>query len=528
MDARRTVDAATGPGEGRDHGRALGEALLSRVDDCWRRCEQQLAEAGIFEVGTPEFRSHRRACQKVGIELMARWLMTGEQSTQEERAFLGSLGEMAARADVSINHMARGYLMFRDTVSGLIDEEAERLHSPAPAVRAAKRVNSSSVDASIVWMTHAYDRQKVAQEAALAESEARFRGVYESMAAGVVVVSPDGVILSANRAAAEMLEIPIAQLVGAAVAGAADYYRDEQGRRLERSPITEAVELRAPIRGRMLRHDRGDGRPPRWHQLDLVPIFTADGELSQVLATISDVTVVKVAEELRAESEAKNRFLATMSHELRTPLNSILGFAQLLGSQSGKLEEQQKRDLANIDSSGKHLLTLINHVLELSRVTFGEVTLNLEDTQLVTVIQDVADEFEPMLANQPVLLKMDLEPWLRARIDARRFKQVLVNLVANALKFTEQGTVTVESRGADEHVEVRVIDTGVGIPADQLDRVFDEFTQVDDGSTRSRGGTGLGLALSRRLVEMMGGTLTLRSTLGQGTTAIVRLPTVRD
>jgi signal transduction histidine kinase len=276
-----------------------------------------------------------------------------------------------------------------------------------------------------------------------------------------------------------------------------------------------------------VKHDFGDGRPPRWHQVDAVPIFDQDGRLVQVLSTFSDVTAVKAAEQLRVESEAKNRFLATMSHELRTPLNSILGFTQLLSGQSGKLDEKQRRYLANIESSGKHLLGLISDILELSRAASGQLVVTLAEVELSTAIGEAAGQFEPMLDNLPVELCLEVQPGLRAVVDRGRFKQVLENLVTNALKFTEKGEIRVTGRRLPDRVEIRVTDTGIGIPADQIERVFDEFTQVDNGWTRARGGAGLGLPLSRRLVELMGGTLVLESRLGEGTTAIVSLPPVR-
>jgi signal transduction histidine kinase len=388
--------------------RALGDALMARVDDCWRTCEERLqkvhlAEQGSTDVGTPEFRARRRANQKLGVELIARYLQTGVESSPEERKYLGELGELAARTGVSILNMTRGYLMFRDVVGDLLKTEAARLGTAPAALAHAQLMNTRSCEASILWMTHKYDLQ------------------------------------------------------------------------LEQQVVEER----------------------RLH-----------AELAA----------------FEAESEAKNRFLATMSHELRTPLNSILGFAQLLGSQGGKLDERQKRYLNNIESSGKHLLALISDILELSRIAAGKVELAIEEVEVATVIREVASELEPMVSNQPVKLELRLEPGLHASVDERGFRQVMVNLVANSLKFTEEGAVTITSCAGDRQVEVRVVDTGIGIPADQMERVFEEFTQVDSGSTRTRGGTGLGLPLSRRLVELMGGTLTLASQLGTGTTATVRLP----
>jgi signal transduction histidine kinase len=129
-----------------------------------------------------------------------------------------------------------------------------------------------------------------------------------------------------------------------------------------------------------------------------------------------------------------------------------------------------------------------------------------------------------MLTAKPITLRLDLRPRLAARVDPLRFRQVVVNLLANALKFTEAGSVTISTRRRARQLELRVADTGIGIPPDQIDRVFDEFTQVDNSPTRTHGGTGLGLPLTRRLVELMGGTVVLESAVGQGTTAVVLLP----
>jgi PAS domain S-box-containing protein len=495
-------------------------------------CEERLGALGIAEVGTPEFRARRRATQLLGVELFARWLQTGELSTVEERRWLAGLGELGARTGVSIHHMTRGYLQFRDVVKDLLDQEGARLRTPAEVLDRVHQMNLVSCDSSVLWMTRYYDQQKELQaveatrlHADLAASEARFRSVYESIACGVVVVAPDGVVLSCNEAAAVMLEFPSEKLVGHNVFAITSGYKDESGANLAQVPTAEAVATRTAIWGRVVKHDFGDGRPVRWHQVDSVPIFGPDGELVQVVSTFVDVTAVKTAEELRAESAAKSRFLATMSHELRTPLNSILGFAQLLRIyDSGKLDETQRRYVGNIETSGAHLLSLISDILELSKVAAGQVVINVEEVELEPAIRQVAEEFEPMFAGKPIELRLDLKPALLARVDRLRFRQVVVNLVANALKFTEAGTVTISTRKRGRQVEIRVADTGIGIPPDQIDRVFDEFTQVDSGSTRAHGGTGLGLPLTRRLVEMMDGTFTLDSAEGRGTTAVVVLP----
>jgi len=526
------VSVSGAEGKERAAYRSLGTALLTRADDCWRISEACLDAAGILDLGTPEFRARRRETLRLAVTLFGRWLVTGEVSPPGERTWLGELGELAARCDIPITAMTRGYLIFRDVMTRLIAEEALAQATPIDMLTDVHRVNAASCDSSVLWMTQTYDRQKLRQAeeadrllAELTASEVRFRGLYQSVACGVAVVGPDGIISACNEHAAEMLEVPRDKLIGTSVFDLAGSYRDENGGEVPQVPTAEALATRKAVRGRIVKHDFGDGRPTRWHQVDAIPIFTSGGELIEVVATFVDVTAVKQAEELKAESEAKNRFLATMSHELRTPLNSILGFAQLLRLDGGDHPDQrQLRYIGNIESSGKHLLALISDILELSKVMTGELELNVADVEVSASIAAVAGEFEPMLEDERISLLVDLEPPLLARVDRTRFQQVIVQLLANAVKFTEAGTVTVSARQTEGVVEVRIVDTGIGIPAGEMGRVLDEFTQVDAGSSRSYDGTGLGLPLTKRLLELMGGTLTLQSTVGRGTTAVVRVP----
>jgi PAS domain S-box-containing protein len=511
---------------------ALGDALLARADDCTRLCQERRQALGIGVVGSAEFRDRRDAAQLLGVQLFARWLRTGELTTREERKWLGELGEHGARTGVSISDMTRGFLVFRDVTLELIGDEAERLETPPDVLERVRQLVSYSCDSSVLWMTRNFDRHKELQaaeekrlNAELVASEARFRNLFESIPCGVMVFAPDGVLTGCNDSAAALFDIPAEKMIGVSVFSAASTYRDESGAVLKEVPTAEALRTRRPVRGRVVKHDLGESRPVRWFQVDAVPILDGDGELVQVVSAYVDVTAVKAAEELRAESAAKSRFLATMSHELRTPLNSILGFAQLLRIyENGRLDETQRRYVGNIETSGAHLLALISDILELSKVAAGQVVLKIEDVEVAQAIQQVAEEFEPMLAGTPVELRLDLRPRLVARVDRLRFRQVVVNLVANALKFTEAGSLTISTRKRAGQLELRVIDTGIGIPPDQIERVFDEFTQVDNSETRTHGGTGLGLPLTRRLVEMMGGTVALDSALGRGTTATVHLP----
>jgi PAS domain S-box-containing protein len=499
-------------------------------------CEERRQALGMAEVGTPDFRARREAAQLLGVQLFARWLFTGEISTREERVWLGELGEHGAREGVSISIMTRGFLIFRDVTLELIAVEAERLRTPPDILDRVRQMVSFSCDGSILWMTRNFDQQKEFQAAAevrlnaqLVASEARFRSLFESIGCGVMVFDSEGTMTGCNDAVVAMFELPAEKMIGHNVFSVGPAYKDESGAEMREVPTAEAVRTRRPVRGRIVKHDFGGGRPVLWFQVDAVPIFDGDGELVQVVSTYVDVTAVKMAEELRAESAAKSRFLATMSHELRTPLNSILGFAQLLRiNDDGRLDQTQKRYVGNIETSGSHLLALISDILELSKVAAGQVVLKIDNVDAASAIREVAEEFEPMLTGKPIELLLDLRPRLVARADPIRFRQVVVNLLANALKFTESGSVTVSTRKRGRQLELRVVDTGIGIPADQIERVFDEFTQVDSSPTRTRGGTGLGLPLTRRLVELMDGTVTLESTFKSGTTAIVLLPLCPD
>ncbi|MDQ6691562.1 MAG: GAF domain-containing protein [Candidatus Dormibacteraeota bacterium] len=246
-------------------------------------------------------------------------------------------------------------------------------------------------------------------------------------------------------------------------------------------------------------------------------------------ASIRDLSERFHAETMRQESEAKSRFVAAMSHELRTPLNSILGFSQLLtGPGTGELNERQQRYVGHIESSGRHLLALINDVLDLSKVAAGQMEVELEPIEVGPMIDEALNQLRPMADAKPLQLIHEPGPAIWVRADRRRFLQVLLNLLSNAVKFTPGGgTVRVRSARAARRAEISVIDTGPGIPEHELKRIFEEFTQVERAGAAGAEGTGLGLALSRRLIELMRGEISVKSELGTGSQFTIRLHRVR-
>ena len=233
------------------------------------------------------------------------------------------------------------------------------------------------------------------------------------------------------------------------------------------------------------------------------------------------------AAELQRTNQYKSEFLARMSHELRTPLNSTLILARLLGDNvGGNLTEEQIRFANTIYSAGNDLLVLINDILDLAKIEAGRLDLRLAPVSLERVRDTLIREFEPVAKSRGLQFAFELAPDVPSQVttDEQRVVQVLRNLVSNACKFTERGSVRVSARFVDERIEVSVIDTGIGIPVDQQEAVFEAFHQVDGSVSRKHGGTGLGLAISRDLANLLGGRLRLASSPGRGSTFTFDIP----
>jgi signal transduction histidine kinase len=230
--------------------------------------------------------------------------------------------------------------------------------------------------------------------------------------------------------------------------------------------------------------------------------------------------------ELALASRHKSEFLANMSHELRTPLNAVLGYTELiLDGIYGEVPEKIRDVMTRIDRSGRHLLGLINDVLDLSKIEAGQLTLSLADYSMDEVVQTVVVALESVAAEKKLALTREVAADLpRGRGDDRRLGQVLLNLVGNALKFTDAGEVRVVAGVEDGHFHVAVADTGPGISAADQKRIFEAFQQVDSSLTRKKGGTGLGLSIARRIVELHGGRLWVESAPGNGSTFSFAVP----
>ena len=259
------------------------------------------------------------------------------------------------------------------------------------------------------------------------------------------------------------------------------------------------------------------------------PEFTSeDEEIATMLAAQAAIAIenANLYEQARAASRLKSEFLANMSHELRTPMNAILGFTELVQNAAlGPVTDKQKEALGRVLRNARHLLDLINDVLDLSKIEAGKMTIGEEDYAARMMLEGVVATVEPMASAKGLVLRVDAHglPAI-VRGDEGKVRQVVLNLLSNAVKFTEQGEVRVVGRAENGHWTIEITDTGAGIAPEDLAIIFEEFRQVDASSTRQAGGTGLGLAISRKMAHLMGGEISVRSVVGQGSTFALRLP----
>jgi signal transduction histidine kinase len=230
--------------------------------------------------------------------------------------------------------------------------------------------------------------------------------------------------------------------------------------------------------------------------------------------------------QLEIASQHKSQFLANMSHELRTPLNAIIGYTEMMADGLyGEVGEKAQGVLERVQNNGRHLLGLINDVLDLSKIEAGQLTLTVEQYSVADMVATVLSATESLARTKGLKLESAVPSGLPTGLgDARRLTQVLLNLVGNAIKFTDSGSVEVRAAQADNRFELSVVDTGFGIAPEDQAKIFEEFQQVDNTSTRKKGGTGLGLSISRKIVELHGGRITVESEVGRGSTFKVTIP----
>jgi PAS domain S-box-containing protein len=373
------------------------------------------------------------------------------------------------------------------------------------------------------------ERQRV--EDALRESEEKYRHIINAAADAIISLDEHGLVCEFNVAAEQMFGCTKAEMLGQSL-----------------TPIMPPHLREAHTAGLQRYLMTGQRHLPYWHNVEL-PGYTRDGRefplevsfslleagdkkfLTGVLRDITERKRVEgelhqARETAEAATQAKSTFLANMSHELRTPMNAIIGFTRLVMRRSQDvLPQRQYENLEKILLSAEHLLTLINDILDLSKIEAGHMEVHPISFPLETVVDVCFHTLEPMVPSEHLRLVKDIDTALPLlTTDKDKVQQILMNLLSNAVKFTTAGTITVTARHHDGTLTLAVTDTGTGIPAEALEQIFVEFRQVDSGPTRRYGGTGLGLSISRRLAQLLGGDITVQSTVGVGSTFTVTLP----
>jgi adenylate cyclase len=357
------------------------------------------------------------------------------------------------------------------------------------------------------------------------------RVTFDNMEHGVLMFDRELKLAAWNRQVMELLELPQAFLESEPRYGDYLHFLVERGEYGSGDVEAEVRRLTADI----ARDYRRERTRPDGTVLEIRHSGLPEGGCIIIYTDITErkryeEALTAARDQAEAMSLTKSAFLANMSHELRTPLNAIIGVTEMLQEDARDLKRDDEIEPLNrVSGAARHLLALINDILDLSKIEAGRMELNLETFSIAPLIDDVVKTFETLAANNGNRIVVDCDPATKSiHADQMRVRQTLLNLVSNANKFTERGTLTIRARRREidnrEWVEIAVTDTGIGMTPAQMEKLFQEFSQVDSSTTRKYGGTGLGLAISQRFCRMMGGNISVQSEAGRGSTFTITLP----
>jgi two-component system phosphate regulon sensor histidine kinase PhoR len=345
------------------------------------------------------------------------------------------------------------------------------------------------------------------------QNESQLESVLDNMINGVMMIDPNGRILLMSRRAEEILGFSARELVGRNYAEAKQQYELSQ-------LIQEALSSREHIREEITFYFPEE----RLLELNLVPIHGENNEFSGLLLVLQDVTAIRRLERMRSE------FVANVSHELKTPIAAVKGFAETLLSGAVNDEETARSFLQIIFDESDRLNRLIGDILALSKIESKRVPMYFSPVELDSFMMKTVKMLETEAARKSIILDLQIEQGLYVEADEDRLRQIMMNVVANGINYTpEGGKVSVHIASIDEdHIRIKISDTGIGIPKKDLPRIFERFYRVDKARSRSSGGTGLGLSIVKHLVELHKGTISVTSEVGLGSTFIIELPVLQQ
>jgi PAS domain S-box-containing protein len=471
---------------------------------------------------------------------------TGEPYVMENAGDGGRLlaargaGPDAAMASVTIPLLIAGHTV--GVASWEVYSEPRRFEPATIAfAQALAAPAAAALRTAELFLSLESERRRAAREAL------RFGAVLDQMADGVIVVDAQGRLERSNASAEELLGDALGEVPVEEWPARFELYSVE-GRPLNPAefPLVRAMQGESVRRATFI--VRSDWGAERHLSCSAGPIRAGAGEPAGAAMVLRDVSdehqyaemlrhtnrelrrqaevLEQVNHQLREATKAKDQFLAVMSHELRTPINAIMGYSDLLDlGVKGPLNDDQRAMLSRVRETSRHLLGLINEVLDLAKIGAGRMDLILVELDVAHMVDRAAQQIMPLAQGKGLTLRVE-EPRGVSRVvaDETRLTQIIVNLLSNAVKFTSQGGVTVSFGQTDGHVFIRVCDTGPGIPRDQTERIFEEFYQVEGGLSRASGGTGLGLAIARRFARLMQGDIKVESEPGKGATFTILLP----
>ena len=385
-------------------------------------------------------------------------------------------------------------------------------------------------------------------EAALSASEKKYHNIFDNAVMGIFQSTPGGKYLNVNPALAKLFGYSTPEEM---LADVDDIQREIYVNPEERTKLKELFATQESVKGFQVEYKRKD-HSRFWISITGTAVQDQSGDILYYEGTVEDITQQKQAEnelmkyrdhleelvrertseleiaKIKAESSdrLKSAFLATMSHELRTPLNSIIGFTGILLQRlGGPLNEEQDKQLHMVYNSAKHLLDLINDVLDISKIEAEQLNVVCEDFNLRDSVEKVIKSSQPLADKKGIELSANIAPEIgRIKSDRRRVEQILLNLISNAVKFTEQGFVRLDCKVLENKIVLSVQDSGIGIRQENMDVLFNAFRQIESGITRKYDGTGLGLSISKKLSHLLGGEIEVESLWGKGSTFTLILP----